>query len=309
MATYQLAEQFFFSAKFDGLGDTSSKAEIQADRPTGLGGSRPNRKEFRNLKDLSAPKTNFKARTGRSKRNNSLTDGPDSVCQRKHNENRPKCGYSSKKSESMLHLPTVNTLKGRSFKESRLYVSTPVLGPTHSRREQAGGVYLQGNVINVVDQTSASFPLRNTKGDGFYLATGKEHIRFPKLGPGNNNHINMSISSSTDDVTNAADDTEREAEAAEAGTGSADDRKRAAVLEAEEDVKHNWVLEEELKENERRFKHRQKALNVHVPDEDPLVAIEKRLDEIRQMSKPRLGEDNVLQKVESSKRDYILVSQ
>ena len=85
------------------------------------------------------------------------------------------------------------------------------------------------------------------------------------------------------------------------------DQKKAALLKAEEELRHNWVLSEGLKEAERRFNYRQHILTVTVPDDDPLIAIETRLDEVRRMTKPRKVEESVLQNVEPNRRELIMV--
>ncbi len=77
---------------------------------------------------------------------------------------------------------------------------------------------------------------------------------------------------------------------------------------AEDEVKHNWILQDEAKLRQRRVDNRTSRFLLSVPDEDPLVAIESRMDEVRRMSKPRRDERYVLDRIDPEQKEKILVS-
>ena len=70
----------------------------------------------------------------------------------------------------------------------------------------------------------------------------------------------------------------------------------------------NWVLEDDLKIAERRFNFSRYQLSIAVPDEDPMVSIDKRMAELRHMAKPRRQYCSLLQNLHPDKRSWILVS-
>ena len=77
---------------------------------------------------------------------------------------------------------------------------------------------------------------------------------------------------------------------------------------AEEEVKHNWLLDSEIQIRMKKFSKRKSQLSIRVPDEDPMVAISRRLEEIHMMAKPRRDKRYVLDRIDSGQKDRILVS-
>lgn len=78
--------------------------------------------------------------------------------------------------------------------------------------------------------------------------------------------------------------------------------------EAEDEVTHDWLLQGKFKDDVEKFNRKKHRLTVRVPDEDPMVAIERRLDEIRLMAKPRRDGRYVLDRIDQEQRDLITVS-
>lgn len=81
-----------------------------------------------------------------------------------------------------------------------------------------------------------------------------------------------------------------------------------ALRQAEEEVKHNWLLESENNILMKKFSRRKNQLSIRLPDEDPLAAISRRLEEIQMMAKPRRDTRYVLDRIDPSKKELILVS-
>ena len=90
--------------------------------------------------------------------------------------------------------------------------------------------------------------------------------------------------------------------------GSPDSQRLEAERQAEEEVKHNWLLEEENKSRMKRFESRCNRLTIAISDEDAVDAIEDRLEELRMMAKPRKDERSVLDRLTADQREKILVS-
>ena len=78
--------------------------------------------------------------------------------------------------------------------------------------------------------------------------------------------------------------------------------------DAEADLKHSWLLDEQTKEQWKKFEERKRALTIVIADEDPIAAIEQRLEEVRMMSKPRKDMRHVLERLPEEQKDSILVS-
>ena len=78
--------------------------------------------------------------------------------------------------------------------------------------------------------------------------------------------------------------------------------------DAEADLKHSWLLDEQTKEQWKKFEERKRALTIVIVDEDPIAAIEQRLEEVRMMSKPRKDMRHVLERLPEEQKDSILVS-
>ena len=78
--------------------------------------------------------------------------------------------------------------------------------------------------------------------------------------------------------------------------------------EAETDLKHSWLLDEQTRELWAKFEERKRALTIVISDEDPMSAIEQRLEEVKMMSKPRKDMRHVLERLPKDQKENILVS-
>ena len=78
--------------------------------------------------------------------------------------------------------------------------------------------------------------------------------------------------------------------------------------EAEADLQHSWLLDEQTKEQWRKFEERKRLLTIVVSDEDPMSDIEQRLEEVKMMSKPRKDMRYVLDRLPADMKDKITVS-
>ncbi|ELT93381.1 hypothetical protein CAPTEDRAFT_212926 [Capitella teleta] len=83
-------------------------------------------------------------------------------------------------------------------------------------------------------------------------------------------------------------------------------RFQRALAHAEEEIKHNWLLESEKTILMKKFSRRKHQLTICVPDEDPMVSISKRMEEIQMMTKPRRDERYVLDRIDPVKSEIIL---
>ena len=84
-------------------------------------------------------------------------------------------------------------------------------------------------------------------------------------------------------------------------------RLSAKEREAQNEVEHNWILLDRLRDMNKQFERRRNHLAVTVPDEDAIVIVEKRLEEIRLMAQGKALKRNVLDKYHPDVRDMILV--
>ena len=73
-------------------------------------------------------------------------------------------------------------------------------------------------------------------------------------------------------------------------------------------IKDNWVLVAEIQESEKKYENRKRKLIITLAEDDPLKTIDSRLDEIRGMTNPRRYAANVLDTMEPTARDRIMVS-
>ncbi len=78
--------------------------------------------------------------------------------------------------------------------------------------------------------------------------------------------------------------------------------------DAEADMKHSWLLEEQNRELWKKFEERKRQLAIVIADENPLQEIEQRLEEVRLMSKPRKDPRHVLERLPEDQRNNIMVS-
>ena len=78
--------------------------------------------------------------------------------------------------------------------------------------------------------------------------------------------------------------------------------------DAEADLKHSWLLDEQTRELWKKFEERKRALTIVISDEDPMTAIEQRLEEVKMMSKPRKDMRHVLERLADSQKENIIVS-
>ncbi len=77
--------------------------------------------------------------------------------------------------------------------------------------------------------------------------------------------------------------------------------------DAEADLKHSWLLEEQNRELWKKFEERKRQLTIAVTDENSLSVIEKRMEELRQMSKPRKDTRHVLDRLAETQKQTVLV--
>ena len=77
--------------------------------------------------------------------------------------------------------------------------------------------------------------------------------------------------------------------------------------QAERDVEENWILQGELNAMDRQFERRKNNLSIAIADEDPMVIIEKRLQEVRQMTDRKRDKSRVLEKFKPEVRELIMV--
>ena len=76
-----------------------------------------------------------------------------------------------------------------------------------------------------------------------------------------------------------------------------------------EEVEHNWVLQEENSKNERKLRALESHISISVPDEDPMVTIQRRIEEVRMMTRNKnRGEDGILVWLPPERREYVMVS-
>ena len=79
--------------------------------------------------------------------------------------------------------------------------------------------------------------------------------------------------------------------------------------EIEQESAENWILHDQLKEQKRRQDKLTSSLKLSVLDEDPMTTIERRLDEIRKMTRRNVsGEHGVLSWLDAESRERVQVS-
>ena len=74
-------------------------------------------------------------------------------------------------------------------------------------------------------------------------------------------------------------------------------------------VDHDWILQENLAKEARRMSTARKQMRIIIPDEDPMEAIQSRLDEVTMMVKPKAEWGNFIDTIEPEQRAKIMVSQ
>ena len=72
-------------------------------------------------------------------------------------------------------------------------------------------------------------------------------------------------------------------------------------------VDHDWILQENIAKEARRMSTIRKQIRIHVPDDDPMEAIQSRLDEVSMMVKPKAEWGNFIDTIEPEQRDRIMV--
>ena len=85
-------------------------------------------------------------------------------------------------------------------------------------------------------------------------------------------------------------------------------RRSAKERRAQKEVEHNWILRDRLRDMSKHFERRKNHLAITVTDDDAMVVIEKRLEEIRHMSECKSSKRNVLDKYKPEVRELIMVS-
>ena len=73
-------------------------------------------------------------------------------------------------------------------------------------------------------------------------------------------------------------------------------------------VDHDWILKENLAKEARRMSCVRKQMRILVPDDDPMEAIQSRLDEVTMMVKPKAEWGNFIDTIEPEQRAKIMVS-
>jgi hypothetical protein len=77
--------------------------------------------------------------------------------------------------------------------------------------------------------------------------------------------------------------------------------------QAERDVQENWILRGELHDMDKKFERRKNNLRIDIADDDPMVIIEKRLQEVRQMTDKKRSKEHVLDGFKPEVRELIMV--
>ena len=172
-------------------------------------------------------------------------------------------------------------------KGSRLYQSQPVL--SGKRRKLASSQNKIGRSISEDSKSSFSGSQSNSTND---LSKSK------KINSASTTHVIQ-----IDDFCDSDYDSDELGFDQDAGI-SLDAREK----EAEEEVSHNWILETENQKEKRKKQQLAAKLRIQIPDEDPMSSIEKRLDEIKMMTKPRRNTSYVLERVTPEQKEKILVS-
>ena len=73
-------------------------------------------------------------------------------------------------------------------------------------------------------------------------------------------------------------------------------------------VDHDWILQENLAKEARRMSSVRNQTRIIVPDDDPMEAIQSRLDEVTMMVKPKAEWGNFIDTIEPEQRAKIMVS-
>ena len=220
--------------------------------------------------------------------------------------------------------------KMSSMGSSKQYHSQPQLGQRQAQLTQSSGrlpdiksVSVPRDINLCSEETSDRLPDISTSNittctTGNQGRRGKQHTR--SRGQKDSADATRTVAQETE-LNGTTDETVNRTESAEcassaSGEDSEDDEddedEDGGFTEveriAEEEVKHNWLLEEENKIRMKRFENRKNRLMIHISDDDTVDAIDDRLEELRMMAKPRKDERHVLDRLSKDQRERILVS-
>ena len=85
---------------------------------------------------------------------------------------------------------------------------------------------------------------------------------------------------------------------------------RDVAHQADEEVEHNWMLQEAAQKKLNKLQTLKRIISISLPDEDPMVTIQRRIDEVKLMtrSKKQGEEGGLLSWLPPERREFVMVS-